>query len=100
MEVDIISNIPLIYYSIIISMQFLSLLTIAHMPINDIFSVAVYTCSRVHTDIQQTHDNTEAVQEHTGTLHEHTHTHTRLVLKFVSTPAAHILRFTHTVSSQ
>lgn len=44
------------------------------MPINDIFSVAVYTYSRVHTDIQQTHDNTDAVQEHTGTLHKHTHT--------------------------
>ncbi len=39
---------------------------------------------------------------HTGKLQTSTHTHTnmKLVLKFASTPAAHTVRFTHTVSTQ
>lgn len=56
-----------------------------------------------------TDSNADAGQEHTGILHKYTHrgtlqtrTHTnmKLVLKFASTPAAHTLRFTHTVSTQ
>lgn len=58
------------------------------------------------------HGNTDAGQEHTETLRtqiQYTHTHSKaidqhactnmkLVLKFASTPAAHTLGFTHTVS--
>lgn len=67
------------------------------------------TLLKIHS---RAHDNTDAGQEHTGTLHAHTYTHTqesqrpahaknmKLVLKFALTPAAHIWRFAHTVSMQ